>query len=115
MLEVVRSSNELIPVLAILGVLAFIGFCVWAITRRTIEPWWRKYPKPSKQKKIARDQIRAFKERESCPEAFDPNNPLYQPMPVQQFHLDDITKIAKAVAAAVGVPQLSKEEEHHVD
>ena len=95
-LEVVKASNEL-PIVIIVGSLAFIGFVVWAVTRRTIEPWWRKYPKPSKMAKICRDIVRAYKVRQKFPQAFDPNDPLYMPVAAQRFLPEDVTKIAEEV------------------
>jgi hypothetical protein len=34
------------------------------------EPWWRKVPKPSRQVKDAKDQIKMWKLQQKYPEAF---------------------------------------------
>lgn len=99
-----KNLTEILKYLAVIvaaGSLAYVFRTVWMN-----QPWFRRYPKPRKMVQDAKDQIRAYKLRKTCEAAFDPSDPLYVPIQVQQPRLspDEIEAIAIAVAGKVSAP-----------
>jgi hypothetical protein len=73
----IQMQSQLLPELMliaviIIGVAITVGIAlVW-----DKEPWWRSLPKPSKEYKNAKDQVKIWKIQRKYPEAFKdlPNN-----------------------------------------
>ena len=74
---VIRQASQLVPMMAliaviIIGVAITVGIAlVW-----DKEPWWRAMPKPSREYKNAKDQVKIWKLQQKHPEAFkeEPHN-----------------------------------------
>lgn len=68
---IVRQSNQLIPMLVLIAVIV-IGVTITVAIALVWdkEPWWRNYPKPSKEYKNAKEQVKIWKIQQKHPEAF---------------------------------------------
>jgi hypothetical protein len=77
MLAYVRPGSQLLPELIMIAVIVIgVAITVGIALVWDKEPWWRSLPKPSKEYKNAKEQVKIWKIQQKHPEAFkeEPNN-----------------------------------------
>jgi hypothetical protein len=77
MIAVVNRGFQIIPFMAFLAVIIIgLSFAIGIAIVWDKEPWWRQTPKPSRQYKNAKDQVKIWKIQRKYPDAFKetPNN-----------------------------------------
>jgi len=72
MIVAVTHAFPIIPFIIILGVaVLFIAFAVVVMIVWDREPWWRKTPKPKRQYKDDKEQVKDWKLKMKYPKAFE--------------------------------------------
>lgn len=77
MLAYIRPTSQLLPELIMIAVIIIgVAITVAIALIWDKEPWWRSYPKPSREYKNAKDQVKIWKVQKKYPDAFkeEPHN-----------------------------------------
>jgi hypothetical protein len=77
MFAYIRPASQLLPELMLIAVIVIgVAITVGIALVWDKEPWWRNYPKPSRELRNAKEQVKIWKIQQKHPEAFvkTPNN-----------------------------------------